>query len=476
MATAEELVTLHAQGYSKLPEYYTHLTQTLHGVRSQILDYVLLGKDQTIPAVKSIGPVTLEGTLEPLEQQCRILDMGCGVGDNLQVMKEKGFHNLTGVDIAGGMIKEASRVDAELICADLFNYQPTQPYDLVFAQAFVHLFPKKQLRAVLTRCLELSRRRFYFSTTIHDTPKEGLENKGEVTRYRSRYTTHELLDTVAELLAEDPNLSFTYHFLTDPLGKYWINGVFERVDSAALFEREGLLTYRQFVSTEKAASFLPELRAMAEETPSPGTLLRYDSDTGFDRVENFLSYCSKDLKALLIGPRIDNLVATCIREPAVLLKDKINYKIPGSGAFPPHQDAAAGWERYGNRLLSLAFSFDDSTASNGALFFAPGAHRKGLLGPLKSPLSDEAISTLTWRQVELEAGDLVLFDAYTPHYSEANTSAAPRRMAFLTYNDRRHGDYNINFFHDKRQRQPPIDERKKGAQMIRDAFGKLVYE
>ena len=59
------------------------------------------------------------------------------------------------------------------------------------------------------------------------------------------------------------------------------------------------------------------------------------------RIENFLQY-NAVLDKLINGPRMLKLMSQLFDEPAVLYKEKINYKLPGGEGFKPHQDVAAG--------------------------------------------------------------------------------------------------------------------------------------
>ncbi|MBA3815593.1 MAG: phytanoyl-CoA dioxygenase family protein [Parachlamydiaceae bacterium] len=473
--TIDDLAKLHNESYSTVSAYYSGLTDSMREIRKKVLSFVLEGKEQ---GVVSIGPKSVRGpSLSPLPKDSRILDVGCALGDNLALMSQEGFNKLTGIDIAHGMIEEAQkRFSAEWICEDFMQHNSSEKYDLVFAQALIHLFPKKMVKEVFLRLFSLSNKRVYFSTTIHELASEGIEPKGEVQRYRSRYTLPEILALAQELLTDDPNLSFHYLFLTDHLGKFWINGVFERQDIQKIYQKDGVLLYKQLVNPEIVHRASSEIDSLRTTKPTPGTYLRYDGEKTFDRVENFLPFCSEGLRHILQNTRVDRIIKALLGEEAVLLKDKINYKMPGMGAFIPHQDAAAGWDQYGDTLLSFCFSFDQSTEENGALYFTCGEHTKGLLSPIKTALSEAVIKTLHWIQVFTNPGDALFFDSYTPHYSEDNQSAKQRRMAFLTYHARKFGDHRTVFFEAKRNRQPPMDERAFDANMVRDSFGKLIYK
>jgi len=473
-------LNLHEKSYSELVNYYKELTEVLRSTRRNILSIVLNGEKEESLNISSIGPFPIRGNFLPaLPKDTSILDVGCATGDNLALMDEAGFNNTTGIDIASGMIQEAKiHQKFNLLHGDILQFSPEKPYDLVYAQAFIHLFPKNTLETVLLKLISLSNRRIYFSTTIHDSPNEGLEQKEEenVYRYRSRYTLSEILTVLRKILDDNPQLSVHYFFLKDPLGKYWINCIIEKNDVKKMFEEDGILIYKQFFAPEKITKVLPEIDALATTIPKPNTIMRYDTETVFDRIENFIPYCSNELRQIASSPKIINTVSLLLNEEVVLFKDKINFKMPGSGAFVPHQDAAAGWDEYGDVHHSVAISFDASNEENGALYFAPGAHKQGLLSPLKKPLSPEVIAKLNWKIISTEPGDTLFFGSYIPHYSNANNSNRTRRMAFLTYMPSRCGDHREAFFQEKRKRQPSIDERESTDGLVRDEFGKLIFK
>jgi predicted 2-oxoglutarate/Fe(II)-dependent dioxygenase YbiX len=51
----------------------------------------------------------------------------------------------------------------------------------------------------------------------------------------------------------------------------------------------------------------------------------------------------------------------------------------------------------------------------------------------------------------MAAGDVLLFDSYTPHRSNS-AGRCRRRAAFLTYNAAHHGDLHANYYAEKRAR------------------------
>ncbi|MDQ0339017.1 hypothetical protein J2S00_001803 [Caldalkalibacillus uzonensis] len=187
-----------------------------------------------------------------------------------------------------------------------------------------------------------------------------------------------------------------------------------------------------------------------------------DGSRILNRVENFLPYHEK-LNKFLNGKWMLGIVSQLFEEPAVLFKDKINFKLPGGEGFKPHQDAQAGWDRYGQTLhISVAVCIDEATPENGCLECALGEHKKGLLGPMFKELPRNVVEKLDWVSFEMKPGDIIIFDSYTPHRSGPNLTDTIRRMVFLTFNKLSEGDYRAKYFADKRKSFPPDIERKPG--------------
>lgn len=147
------------------------------------------------------------------------------------------------------------------------------------------------------------------------------------------------------------------------------------------------------------------------------------------------------------GPLLKGVVSQLLGEPAVLYKEKVNYKLPGGGGFAPHQDAAA--YRFVDHHISVMVPVDDATEASGCLYFAPGYTAGRLRTDERGRITEEVAAALDWRPVEASAGDLVLFDSYAPHHSGPNTTDRPRRALYLTYNAASAGDLRAAYYADK---------------------------
>jgi ectoine hydroxylase-related dioxygenase (phytanoyl-CoA dioxygenase family) len=150
--------------------------------------------------------------------------------------------------------------------------------------------------------------------------------------------------------------------------------------------------------------------------------------------------------------------ATVFGQPAVLFKDKVNFKRPGGAGFTPHQDQQAGWWNYASRFVSIMVSIDAATIANGCVEFAAGHHTRGMFREWE-PLTDEDMRAMRFVPVETEPGDVVLIDSFTPHRSEPNRTDRQRRLYFATFNPAAEGDHLTRYYADKHANYPPDVER-----------------
>jgi 2-aminoethylphosphonate dioxygenase len=183
------------------------------------------------------------------------------------------------------------------------------------------------------------------------------------------------------------------------------------------------------------------------------------------RIENFCPFHSGFSALLEHGPLIE-AAAQLFGEPAILFKDKINFKMPGGDGFKPHQDQQAGWSRYASLFITALIAIDDATLANGCLEIAAGQHRRGLLGAEWRPLEPAEMTGFTLEPLPTRAGDVIFFDSYVPHASSPNLSAGQRRVLYVTYNRASEGDHRQRYFAEKRAAFPPDVEREPGKRYV----------
>jgi hypothetical protein len=183
------------------------------------------------------------------------------------------------------------------------------------------------------------------------------------------------------------------------------------------------------------------------------------------RIENFCPFHA-GFDSLVRGGPLAAAVEQLLEAPAVLFKDKINFKLPGGGGFEPHQDQQAGWSRYAPLFLSALVSIDRATVQNGCLELADMPRAHGLRGQEWQPLTAEEMGGLALVPAPTGPGDVIFFDSYVSHASKPNLSRDMRRILYLTYNRRSDGDHRAHYFADKRASFPPDVERIAGMEYV----------
>ncbi|MEM8766918.1 MAG: phytanoyl-CoA dioxygenase family protein [Pseudomonadota bacterium] len=206
---------------------------------------------------------------------------------------------------------------------------------------------------------------------------------------------------------------------------------------------------------------------LAARPETPGKWMKYfepgaEDERQLCRVENFLEH-HKAFAALVTGGALLEVLGQLLEEPAILFKEKINFKLPGGAGFEAHQDAPA-FTAFGQTLhITAMLSVDATTPENGCLELAPHPGSARIL-PLAPDLTIEAsvADALDWTAIPTQPGDLLLFDAFLPHRSGANRSAEARRALYLTYAKAAEGDHRLAYYAKKRAAFPPDVEREPG--------------
>jgi 2-aminoethylphosphonate dioxygenase len=182
----------------------------------------------------------------------------------------------------------------------------------------------------------------------------------------------------------------------------------------------------------------------------------------FQRVEDFCPH-HPGFDRLIRGGRLTSAVAQLLGGPAVLFKEKINFKMSGGAGFEPHQDQQAGWSRYAPLFVTALVSIDPATRENGCLEIANCPRQSRLIGREWEPLSAAEMAGLEMTPVATEPGDVVFFDSFVPHASGPNLTSNQRRVLYVTYNLASDGDHRASYYADKRASFPPDIERLPGV-------------
>ena len=234
-----------------------------------------------------------------------------------------------------------------------------------------------------------------------------------------------------------------------------------------LYRRDGFILVPGVFSSQEIATLSTWVEEVEQTAYPPNTVLKYyeepDNSNVLERrlrrAENFSTEHGA-LGAFVTSPPLLELAGQLFGTPAVLFKDKINYKHPGGGGYYYHRDgrwwwrdaqgnAQKGWEVYAKEFLTALVCIDDSDLDNGCIEFAAGLHTADALGDEFAPLSEEEAKAMDFQPCPARAGDVVFFHALLPHGSGANKSHHPRRSLYLTYNRAWEGDHRERYFSDK---------------------------
>ncbi|MCW8400614.1 phytanoyl-CoA dioxygenase family protein [Legionella sp. PATHC038] len=199
---------------------------------------------------------------------------------------------------------------------------------------------------------------------------------------------------------------------------------------------------------------------------TPGKWMKYfernaQGERQLCRIENFIDY-HKGMNEVANSARTLNLISILMGEKAAIFKEKINYKFPGGGGFKPHQDAPAFISFNQKFHITMMVAIDDCTLENGCLQVVQGGANQPTILPqeVDGSIKKEMAAKFQWSPIECKTGDVILFDSYLPHYSEANRSNKPRRAIFITFSKFSEGGIMREaYYQDKREKFPPDCER-----------------
>lgn len=239
---------------------------------------------------------------------------------------------------------------------------------------------------------------------------------------------------------------------------------FDHTDPAAVahFAEHGWL-----LTDTLDADGVAELRRWVDDIaswPDDGEWLHHremtDDGPKLCRSENIIPF-HDGLRALLTTGSVLDTASALLGEPAVLYKEKINYKLPGGAGYAPHQDAPA--YRFVETHVSCMVAIDDATLDNGCLEVVSGMHAEVLPMDDVGCVRADVVETLEWVPVEVDAGQTLFFHSRTPHRSGPNRSPLARRALYPTYNALAEGDLREDYY---RQKLAEFAERGEDGERV----------
>ena len=197
-----------------------------------------------------------------------------------------------------------------------------------------------------------------------------------------------------------------------------------------------------------------------------------DAGPALCRSENFVP-THAGLRDLLCSGALIDVASALLGEPAVLYKEKVNYKLAGGAGYSPHQDAPA--YPMIDVHVSAMVAVDDSDATNGCLEVVSARFDEVLPMDARGCIEPAVAETLPWEAVPLRAGHTLWFHSRTPHRSGPNPTTRPRRALYPTYNAAREGDLREAYYAAKQEafEVTPIGSRAR-VSLIGDFEGRAI--
>jgi ectoine hydroxylase-related dioxygenase (phytanoyl-CoA dioxygenase family) len=200
------------------------------------------------------------------------------------------------------------------------------------------------------------------------------------------------------------------------------------------YRRNGFLVPRYRLGDAEVT----ELQALTEKIVSDNPHLLDEPmacphvpDSGVQRLKS-----TKQWLNVSTHPAILDMIEQIVGPDIILWGSNVFYKRPEEGpAVPWHRDATY-WPIKPLTTTSVWIAIWDSVVENGCVRFIPGSHSAGQAGrhfhsddaSLMFPgtLADEEFDAGTACDVELEPGQMVIFDSFTIHGSQPNRGSRRR--------------------------------------------------
>ncbi len=174
---------------------------------------------------KKFNESVIDNFIEKIVSGKNVLDLGCAVGLETSIFLNRGF-SVTGVEISEEMIKYAKKrnPDGNFILGNFLDIDFSDKFDAIFAQSFIHLFPKEESVEIIKKIKGLLKERgvAFITTSKSEESKEGLfvkdDYQGECKRFRKFWTKEELTDVLNQV----GFAILDYYEIRDPYDKLWM--------------------------------------------------------------------------------------------------------------------------------------------------------------------------------------------------------------------------------------------------------------
>src|SRR5271155_3898322 len=247
-------------------------------------------------------------------------------------------------------------------------------------------------------------------------------------------------------------------------------------EQQSFFEEKGYLILRNILSDSETkalqtwAQEVHDLPLLEDASWMPYEEVQPDGKRVLCRTENFVS-SHKGFDGLLRGAELLGILEQLAGEEMSLFKEKINYKLAGSGGFSPHIDATAYTHVKNIKHLTILLAVDETNMTNGGLEVVEGSHLMTVpISRKDNCIEPDWVDEQNWVPVELAPGELLVFGSYLAHRSGANHSSKDRKAIYATYNCKSEGNLHDEYYADRKVIWPATHMRKAGEKYEQGAM------
>lgn len=218
------------------------------------------------------------------------------------------------------------------------------------------------------------------------------------------------------------------------------------------YKNKGFIVLKNFFSKKKISAAKKNILALSKKSQSK--LLFYEKNKkDIRRIENVVSF-SIHAKKILADKKLTRIVKAILGENT-LFKDKLNFKAPKANGFEPHIDGhflwksknskiKKGWKAYSSQFTNVVIPLEKTNKKNGCLELAEINDTKKILGDSWDEITKKTlkftpkikknyIKNFNFVPMELNIGDILLFDWRVCHRSKKNHSKNSRMIFYATF-------------------------------------------
>ncbi|MEO1452329.1 MAG: phytanoyl-CoA dioxygenase family protein [Pseudomonadota bacterium] len=209
--------------------------------------------------------------------------------------------------------------------------------------------------------------------------------------------------------------------------------------TADTFQTQGYTTFPGALDADDLATLRTACDTLLNEPVDDGGGDRHK--IGLGQARRFLAHRHEEfpqVERFVLGPKIDQIIRTCLRRPGYLFNEQFVVKGSGTGAsFAWHQDGAyVGFDH--TPYLTVWIALDDTTEANGCVYLQPrNLTEKPGLDPHEWLEASNELNGYTGNDpgqpMTCPAGTIVTFSSLTLHRSGENTTDQPRRAYVCQY-------------------------------------------